>query len=205
MMDINVKFDESGLVPAVVQDYKTGKVLMLAYMNEESLKLTIKTGKTWFYSRSRDKLWNKGETSGNFQYVKEINLDCDGDAILIKVDQVGNACHTGNRSCFFNEIKSGEKCLNYKVLYDLEDRILDRRKNPKEGSYTNYLFEKGIDKILKKIGEESAEVIIAAKNQDRYETVYEMADLFYHCLVLLNEKDIKLDDIFLELIKRYKI
>lgn len=203
-MKYNVKFDSNGLVPAVVQDYKTGEVLMLAYMNQESLDRTIETGKTWFYSRSRQALWNKGETSGHFQYVKSISFDCDCDSVLVKVEQSGPACHTGNKSCFFNQEIESDDCLNYSVLYNVADIIQDRRLNPKEGSYTNYLFDKGIDKILKKVGEESAEVIIASKNTDPDETIYEMADLFFHCLVLLNEKNIDLEEIFRELKKRYK-
>jgi len=201
---MDIKFDDMGLIPAVIQDYTTGEVLMLAYMNEESYKKTLETGMTYFYSRSRKKLWNKGATSDHYQYVKEINLDCDSDALLIKVLQEGVACHTGSRTCFFNSQKSECSCLNYTILYKIAEIIKDRRQNPKEGSYTNYLFDKGIDKILKKVGEESAEVIIAAKNEDPGETIYEMADLFFHCLVLLNEKNIDMDEIFKELDKRYK-
>lgn len=201
---MELKFDSNGLIPAIIQDYITGEVLMLAYMNEESYKKTLETGTTHFYSRSRKELWNKGATSGNYQYVKEIHYDCDSDALLVKVQQIGPACHTGSKTCFFNEEISNSECLNYSVLYKIADIINDRRVNPKEGSYTNYLFDKGIDKILKKIGEESAEVIIGAKNADPQETIYEAADLFYHVLVLLNEKKINLDDVFKELSKRYK-
>lgn len=201
---MELKFDEKGLIPAVIQDYITGEVLMLAYMNEESYAKTIETGTTYFYSRSRKELWNKGATSGNYQYVKEISYDCDSDALLIKVEQIGAACHTGNRTCFYNNEVTKTGCLNYSILYKIVDILKDRRLNPKEGSYTNYLFDKGIDKILKKIGEESAEVIIAAKNQEPQETIYEMADLFFHSLVLLNEKNIDLNEIFEELNNRYK-
>lgn len=201
---MDIKFDDKGLIPAIIQDYVTGEVLMLAYMNEESYKKTLETGTTNFYSRSRKELWNKGATSGNFQYVKEIYLDCDCDTLLIKVEQKGVACHTGSRTCFFNEQLSDCESMNYSILYKVADIIKDRRQNPKEGSYTNYLFDKGIDKILKKIGEESAEVIIGAKNENPGETTYEMADLFFHSLVLLNEKGIELDDVFKELKSRYK-
>ncbi|KPU44962.1 phosphoribosyl-ATP pyrophosphatase [Oxobacter pfennigii] len=200
---MDIKFDDSGLIPAIIQDYVTGEVLMLAYMNEESYKKTLETGLTHFYSRSRKELWNKGATSGNFQYVKEISLDCDSDSLLIKVKQLGAACHTGEFSCFFKNQLKNEEGLNYKILYDIDEIIKDRKANPKEGSYTNYLFDKGIDKILKKIGEESAEVIIAAKNKNPHETIYEMADLIFHSLVLLNEKEIQLDEIFKELKERY--
>ena len=181
---------------------------MLAYMNEPSLKETIESGTTHFYSRSRQEIWNKGATSGNYQYVKEISFDCDYDALLIKVDQKGVACHTGERSCFYNKVLNNSPNpnpnLNYTILYKICGIINDRRMNPKEGSYTNYLFDKGIDKILKKIGEESAEVIIAAKNTDKQETIYETADLIYHTLVLLNEKGIELDEVFEELKGRYE-
>ena len=200
----NIKYDSNGLIPAIIQDFVTGEVLMLAYMNEESLKKTMETMTTHFYSRSRKELWNKGSTSGNYQYVKEISLDCDYDTVLVKVDQKGVACHTGNKSCFFNKVQGSSENLNYTILLKLVEIIKDRRLNPKEGSYTNYLFDKGIDKMLKKIGEESAEVIIAAKNSDPKETIYEMADLFFHSLVLLNEKDIDINEIFKELKSRYK-
>lgn len=201
---MEIKFDDRGLVPAIIQDYITGEMLMLAYMNEESYRKTIETGMTHFYSRSRKELWHKGATSGNYQYVKEISLDCDGDTLLVKVEQKGAACHTGNRSCFYNKLYGNGGCLNYSILYKIAEIIADRRDNPVEGSYTNYLFDKGIDKILKKIGEESAEVIIAAKNKDPNETIYEMADLVFHSLVLLNEKKIKMEDVFKELESRYK-
>lgn len=212
----NLRFDQSGLIPAIIQDYKTGQVLMMAYMNEEALKKTIETNKTWFYSRSRQKLWMKGEESGHVQEVKEIRYDCDGDALLIKVEQTGVACHTGHYSCFYRDIEGKEveaKTLDEQVIYalgkegpailfELYEVIESRKREMPEGSYTAYLFGKGLDKILKKVGEEAAEVIIAAKNPDKGETVYEIADLMYHLMVLMVEKDIELSDIFAELRKR---
>lgn len=200
----DIKFDEKGLVPAIVQDINNGRVLMLAYMNRESLEMTIKTKKTWFYSRSREKLWNKGETSGNFQNVKRISYDCDGDAVLVEVEAEGPACHTGEESCFFNNIAENGESLNRSILEKLYARISDRRENPTKGSYTNYLFEKGIDKILKKVGEEAGEVIIASKNNSRDEMTYEISDLVYHLLVLMVDRGVTLNDIKGELNKRYK-
>lgn len=200
----NIRFDEKGLVPAIVQDIKTGKVLMLAYMNQESLDLTLKTKKTWFYSRSREKLWNKGETSGNFQNIKRISYDCDGDTILLEVEPLGPACHTGEESCFFNNVLDEEPGFDKNMLGKLYKRIVDRRENPVEGSYTKYLFEKGIDKILKKVGEETSEVIIAAKNNSKDEMTYEISDLVYHILVLMVDRGLTIDDIKKELNKRYK-
>ncbi len=212
-----LKFDVNGLIPAVVQDVETGEVLMVAYMNEESLKRSLETGKTHFWSRSRQKLWMKGETSGHWQEIREITADCDGDTLLVKVKQHGPACHTGARSCFYrNLVKDGEHlelketaCGENKVaangaeiLDELYRVIVDRRQNPKEGSYTNYLFDKGIDKILKKLGEEAAETIIAAKNRAPGEVIYETADLLYHLFVLLVEQGISLDDIYNELRRR---
>ncbi len=205
-----IKFDNRGLVPAIAQDYKTEEVLMMAYMNKQSLLKTIETGKVHYWSRSREKLWLKGETSGHFQYVKSIHLDCDGDTLLIKIEQIEAACHTGNYSCFYREIhregvKEMEKIeLNNKakILQEVYDVIVDRTINPKEGSYTNYLFEKGLDKILKKVGEETAEVIIASKNKDKAEIQYEIADLLYHLFVLMVERGVSLDDIYDELAKR---
>jgi phosphoribosyl-ATP pyrophosphohydrolase/phosphoribosyl-AMP cyclohydrolase len=194
-----LKFDDKGLIPAIIQDYTNGQVLMLAYMNEQSLRKTMETGQTHFYSRSRDELWHKGETSGHFQNVKGISYDCDADALLIKVEQMGAACHTGHRSCFFNTVIEQPDVGKEDVLAELYDVIVDRKKNPKEGSYTDYLFEKGIDKILKKVGEESAEVIIAAKNGVYDEVRWEVADLFYHVLVLLVQQGMTLDDIYAEL------
>jgi phosphoribosyl-ATP pyrophosphohydrolase/phosphoribosyl-AMP cyclohydrolase len=194
-----LKFDDKGLIPAIIQDYTNGQVLMLAYMNEQSLRKTMETGQTHFYSRSRDELWHKGETSGHFQNVKGISYDCDADALLIKVEQMGAACHTGHRSCFFNTVIEQPDVGKEDVLAELYDVIVDRKNNPKEGSYTDYLFEKGIDKILKKVGEESAEVIIAAKNGVYDEVRWEVADLFYHVLVLLVQQGMTLDDIYAEL------
>jgi phosphoribosyl-ATP pyrophosphohydrolase/phosphoribosyl-AMP cyclohydrolase len=201
-----LKFDDKGLIPAIIQDCKTGAVLMMAYMNKESIEKTIETGRTVFWSRSRQKLWVKGESSGHFQYVKSMNIDCDEDCLLIKVDQVDAACHTNQYSCFYREYRDGQikeaQCDNFnnaKVLQDVYDIIVDRVKNPKEGSYTNYLFEKGLDKMLKKVGEESAEVIIAAKNHDISEIRYEVADLLYHLLVVLVERGLTLEDVYKEL------
>lgn len=200
----NIRFDEKGLIPAVVQDVNTGKVLMLAYMNEESIKLTLETKKTWFYSRSRKKLWNKGETSGNFQAVKKISYDCDGDAVLLEVEPLGPSCHTGEMSCFFNNVFNEEGDNSSNILERLYARISDRRENPAEGSYTNYLFDKGIDKILKKVGEETSEVIIASKNNSKDEMTYEISDLVYHLLVLMVDRGLSINDIKKELNKRYK-
>jgi len=200
-----VKFNEQGLIPAIVQDFQTKKILMMAYMNQESLQRTLETKKTWFYSRSRKKLWNKGETSGNFQIVKKVSLDCDGDTLLIEVIQKGNACHTGEKSCFFQTIYGETVQMEYEdIIMELYSRIINRKEVPKEGSYTNYLFEKGIDKILKKIGEESSEIIIAAKNNNHEETIYEIADFVYHLMVLMVERQITIDEIKTELKKRNK-
>ena len=204
----NLKFDERGLMPAIVQDVDTKEVLMLAYMNDESLRKTLSTGETWFWSRSRKELWHKGETSGHIQKVKSINYDCDGDTLLIQVEQVGVACHTGARSCFFNllylyEEERGEK-IDSDIIERLYEIITDRKVNPKENSYTNYLLDEGLDKILKKVGEEAAEVIIAAKNPDRDELIYETGDLLYHLLVLLNKKDVVPREIFAELGNRFR-
>ncbi|MDQ2087696.1 bifunctional phosphoribosyl-AMP cyclohydrolase/phosphoribosyl-ATP diphosphatase HisIE [Herbivorax sp. ANBcel31] len=212
----NIKFDENGLIPAITQDYKTNQVLMMAYMNKEALGKSLETDRVHYFSRSRNKLWQKGETSGHFQHIKSISIDCDSDTLLIKVEQVGGACHTGHYSCFYREIsekdgvkENSEKVFDEdkvydgtKVLKEVYDVIVDRTINPKEGSYTNYLFEKGIDKILKKVGEETSEVIIAAKNKDKKEITYEISDLFYHLFVLMVERDVKLDDIYNELKKR---
>ncbi|MGI6586221.1 MAG: bifunctional phosphoribosyl-AMP cyclohydrolase/phosphoribosyl-ATP diphosphatase HisIE [Lutisporaceae bacterium] len=208
MLINDIKFDEKDLVPAIVQDYKTGEVLMQAYMNKESLEKTLETGRSWFYSRSRKKLWEKGATSGCIQSVKEIFYDCDGDSLLLKVDQAGAACHTGNRSCFYRSLWKGEesaKAVNIgEVIADLYDKVGDRRKNPVEGSYTCYLFEKGIDKICKKIGEEGTEVVIAAKNESKEEIIYEISDLIYHLTVLMNYMGITFEEIGVELLKRSK-
>ena len=184
---------------------------MLAYMNEESIKKTIETGHATYFSRSRNELWEKGATSGNYQDVVDMYVDCDGDAIVVKVRQTGSACHTGNRSCFFRKVVDGKLieiptglAARPGILYDVYNVIVDRVKNPKEGSYTNYLFEKGLDKMLKKVGEESAEVIIASKNRVKAEVQYETADLLYHLSVVLVEEGLTWDDIFVELQGRYK-
>lgn len=213
MDKINLKYDDRGLIPVIAQDFTTGDVLMLAYMNEESLSKTIKTGFAHYWSRSRKCLWLKGETSGNTQKVHNIYYDCDRDTLLLKVEQNGNACHTGNKTCFFNElnglIDDGSKIANSRskantsiILYELYSVIQNRKKHPVEGSYTSYLFDEGIDKILKKIGEEATEVVIGAKNGSSEEVIYEISDLIYHILVLLVNQDIDIDDIFLELQRR---
>jgi len=198
-----VKFDKEGLIPAIIQEASSGKVLMLGYMNEESLKKTVETGTTWFWSRERQKLWNKGETSGNIQKVKEIRLDCDGDALLILVAQTGVACHTGNLSCFFQNFYTKEPAstFNLETLYDI---ILSRKLNPVDGSYTCKLFKEGVERISKKVGEESVEVILAGIKGDRDEVIYEVSDLFYHTLVLLASLDISLQEIYSELNRRHK-
>ncbi len=202
-MNINeLKFDEKGLIPAIVTDYYTKEVLTLAYMNKESLEITMKEGKTCFYSRSRQELWRKGETSGNFQHVVSITADCDKDALTVVVKKDGPACHTGAESCF-NDVIFGEED-NFS-LQNLKKLIEGRKTEKKEGSYTTYLFEKGIDKILKKVGEESTEVIIAAKADDKAETIYEIADLTYHVLVLMTEMGIDVKDISDELASRHVI
>lgn len=221
-----VKFNADGLIPAVTQDIRTDEVLMLAYMNEESLRKTIETGKAHYYSRSRQKLWLKGETSGHFQQVRSISLDCDGDTLLLKVEQTGAACHTGHRSCFFTRLdadvlKAGAEqdgtasiqapaattqaagnTAGAEVLQEVFDVISDRLAHPKEGSYTNYLFSKGLNKILKKIGEEACEVVIASKNEARGEIKAEIADLLYHVMVLLVERGMTLQDVYEELKQR---
>lgn len=199
-----IKFDEKGLVNVITQDIRTNSVLMQAYMNEESLKKTLETGFMTYYSRSRQKLWQKGETSGNCQALRELKIDCDKDCLLAMVEQRGVACHTGNYSCFFETVHTdGEKKENgYAIIDELFGVIEDRKTNPKEGSYTNYLFDKGIDKICKKIGEEGAEVIIAAKNRSKEEVRYEAADLLYHLFVLLSEQGLTPQDVFKELAKR---
>ena len=202
---MDIKYDDKGLIPAIVQDYLSGKVLMMAYMNKESLELTLSTGYACYYSRSRLSLWKKGETSGNIQLIKEISTDCDGDCLLLKVDQTGSACHTGAESCFFNGIKIFEENRSIgETLDSLYKVIDDRRKNRKDGSYTNYLFDEGIDKILKKVGEEAAEVIIGAKNNSKEELVYEICDLIYHLNVLIVNQDINYEEILKELGNRFK-
>lgn len=199
------KKNSDGMVPVVVQDYKTGEVLMVAYMNEEAYESTLSTGKMTYYSRSRQELWLKGATSGHYQYVKSLTADCDMDTILAKVSQVGAACHTGARSCFFNEIvkKDYEEASNPLMVFeDVFNVIKDRKIHPKEGSYTNYLFDKGIDKILKKLGEEATEIVIAAKNPNANEVKYEISDFLYHMMVLMAEKDVTWEEITTELANR---
>jgi len=212
------------LIPTIIQDYKTNEVLMLAYMSKESLKKSIETGTTWFWSRSRKQLWNKGETSGNTQTIKEIKYDCDGDTLLVKVEQKGSACHTGNISCFFNEIDfknetmtqkdfknlkgslkdPGVASSNAEILYELYDIVDSRIQEKAPNSYTYSLHKRGLDEIIKKVGEESVEVMLSSKHQAKGKTVYEIADLIYHLIVLMVEKKIKLDDIFNELMSRRK-
>ena len=198
------KKNSDGMIPVVVQDYKTDKVLMVAYMNEEAFNLTIKTGKMTYFSRSRNEIWVKGVTSGHFQYVKELSMDCDLDTMLAKVYQVGVPCHTGADTCFFNTLvkKEYDESNPMRVFEDVYNVILDRKKNPKEGSYTNYLFDKGIDKILKKVGEEATEIVIAAKNPDPQEVKYEISDFLYHMMVLMVERGITWEDITKELSRR---
>ena len=198
----DLSFDSNGLITAVIQDVSTKEILMVAYMNEESLHKTIETGQTWFFSRSRNELWHKGETSGNFQHVKGIRYDCDGDALLIEVEPLGPSCHTGERSCFYRSIVESEP--NGSVISRLFETVKERKANPKAGSYTNYMFDKGIDKILKKVGEETSEVIIAAKNNSKEELIYETADLVYHMTVLLVNQGIDPIEISNELKKRVK-
>lgn len=198
------KLNEDGLIPCIVQDYKTADVLMMAYMNKESYEETIRSGRMTYYSRSRQELWKKGETSGNFQYVKALSIDCDRDTILAKVSQIGAACHTGSRSCFFTDLvkKEYDATNPMTVFEDVFQVILERKENPKEGSYTNYLFEKGIDKILKKVGEECTEIVIAAKNPDAEEMKYEISDFLYHLMVLMAERGLEWKDITNELAER---
>ena len=200
----SIRFDEKGLIPAIVQDYYSKQVLTLAYMNRESLEITMREGKTCFYSRSRGELWRKGETSGNFQQVVSITADCDQDALVIEVIKEGPACHTGEESCFFEPVYQSDEvgAFSYEDLYRM---LEDRKKNPREGSYTTYLFEKGKDKILKKIGEESTEVIIGAAKNDRSETLYEIADLAYHVMVLMVEEGIPMKELARELAGRHVV
>ena len=198
---VELKYNSDGLIPAIVQDHYSKKVLMLAYMNAESLDITIKEGKTCFFSRSRQELWRKGETSGNTQQVVSIRTDCDKDTLLIDVIKNGPACHTGSETCFFEDIVAPEEeGFSYEGLYEM---LVGRKVEKKEGSYTTYLFEKGIDKILKKVGEECTEVIIGAKGGDKAETVYEIADLLYHITVMMIEMGISLDEVTAELAKRH--
>ena len=205
MFDIKkLKFGADGLIPAVVVDAVDKRVLTLAYMNEESLRITMEKGLTCFYSRSRGQLWLKGETSGNYQHVVSITADCDLDALVITVERDGPACHTGSDSCFFNTVYQSDELSDFSLqgLYTL---LEGRKKTRPEGSYTTYLFDKGIDKILKKVGEECTEVIIAGKADDKRETIYELADLAYHCMVLMTEMGISVEDVHRELASRHII
>ena len=205
MLDIKkLKFDEKGLIPAIVVDAITKKVLTLAYMNEESLKITMEKKKTCFWSRSRQELWLKGETSGNYQHVVSITADCDYDALVVEVEKDGPACHEGTDSCFHNPVFNSDELSSFS-LEGLMDLLKGRKELMPEGSYTTYLFQKGIDKILKKVGEENTEVIIAAKADDKKETIYEIADLCYHVMVLMTEMGISLEEVHRELASRHVI
>lgn len=203
-METSLKFDKDGLIPAIVQDHYTKEVLTLAYMNAETLALTIAEGRTVFWSRSRRQIWRKGETSGNVQRVVSITADCDNDALVVEVVKNGPACHTGAQSCFFNPVYLSDelKQFSWQALYEL---IEGRKTNPQQGSYTTYLFDKGLEKIMKKVGEESTEVIIAAAKNDREETIYEIGDLAYHVMVLMIAMGISVEDITKELEKRHVI
>jgi phosphoribosyl-AMP cyclohydrolase / phosphoribosyl-ATP pyrophosphohydrolase len=204
---MNIRFDEKGLVPAIVQDAETKEVLTLAYMNQESLTKTLETGETWFYSRSRQELWHKGATSGNTQSVVSVKYDCDQDAVLVLVNPKGPACHTGAVSCFSEGVVTERETTNladYQILQSLEQLIIEREKERPEGAYTTYLFEKGVDKILKKVGEEASEVIIAAKNRDTEELKWEAADLLYHLQVLLVEQGLPFKEVLKTLEERHK-
>jgi len=201
-----LKFNADGLIPAIAQDVNTGAVVMLAYMNKESIALTLETGLATYYSRSRQEIWVKGKTSGNVQKVIGMFADCDMDTLLLKIEQTGVACHTGNYSCFSTPLMQEQTAstAGAHVLQDEFNVIMDRKQNPKEGSYTNYLLDKGVDKICKKVGEEAAEVIIAAKNRAPEEVRYEVADLFYHVMVLLAEQGMTPEEIFAEIERRKK-
>ena len=199
-----LKFDEKGLIPAVIVESGTHRLLMVAYMNRESLKISIETGKTCFWSRSRQELWTKGETSGNYQHIVSITADCDLDTLKVVVEKDGPACHTGAETCFFNPVYQSDEKSDF-TLDALMELIRGRKTNPQEGSYTTYLFRKGLDKILKKIGEESTEVIIAAKDNDPKETIYEISDLVYHVMVMMIQQGISLEDIRRELASRHVI
>jgi len=205
MSEYLLNFDDNGLIPAIVQNYKTGKVLMLGYMNQEAFDKTLETNQVWFYSRSRKTLWHKGETSGNVLTVAELRCDCDSDTLLVRAVPAGPTCHTGAESCFFQKVKENPDVEDFDstILFRLYDVIAGRKENPVEGSYTNYLLEKGIDKILKKVGEESAETIIAAKNNSKEEVIYETSDLFYHLLVMLFDRGVRPEDILRTLDKRH--
>lgn len=209
LYESSIEFDEfklnsDGLIPVITQHYKTGDVLMMAYMNKEAFEKTIETGKMTYFSRSRNTLWTKGETSGHFQFVKSLSIDCDKDTILAKVSQIGAACHTGSPTCFFTDLvkKEYNDTDPLKVFMEEYDIIMNRKKNPKEGSYTNYLFDKGIDKILKKVGEEATEIVIAAKNPDKEELKYEISDFLYHVMVLMVERSVTWEDVIKELADR---
>lgn len=205
MFDISaLKFDDRGLIPAIVVDTETKQVLTLAYMNAESLHISMAEGRTCFWSRSRQELWRKGETSGNVQHIVSITADCDRDTLVVEVRKEGPACHTGAESCFFEPVYTGAEppAFSYEALLEM---LRARKENPVEGSYTSYLFEKGTDKILKKIGEESTEVIIAAKDRDVPNTVYELCDLMYHAMVLMLDMGISLDDLRREMASRHVI
>lgn len=205
MMELTqLKYDEQGLIPVVVQDVHTKKVLTLAYMNAESLQLTLKDGLMTYYSRSRRQLWRKGETSGNFQHLVQLKADCDQDALVALVDKEGPACHLNTDSCFNQIISEKETGVDFS-LAELAQLIKERKLTPKEGSYTSYLFEKGIEKILKKVGEESTEVVIGAMKQDKAETIFELADLMYHLLVLMVDQNIDLKEVYQELAKRHVV
>ncbi len=203
-----LKYDANGLIPAVIQNIETNEVLMVAYMNADTIKATLDTGRATFWSRSRQEVWVKGETSGNYMYVKEIRVDCDCDCLILLVNPAGPACHTGNRSCFFRKLEDGKlvEDINEPSRPDIFAReqavVLDRKLHPEEGSYTNYLFDKGEDKILKKVGEEAAEVVIAGKNRSKEEISYEVADLIYHMTVMLVDNGMTWDDIYKEMERR---
>ncbi|MCI8944202.1 MAG: bifunctional phosphoribosyl-AMP cyclohydrolase/phosphoribosyl-ATP diphosphatase HisIE [Clostridia bacterium] len=199
---MDFKFDDKGLVCAIAQDVYTGEVLMQAYMNKEAIDKTISTGIAHYYSRSRQCLWKKGETSGHIQKVKKILCDCDSDCLLLLIEQVGAACHTGNRSCFFTQLKEFEFVPDYKVVFEDVETIRARHSNPVEGSYTNYLFDKGVEKICKKVGEEATETVIAAVAGKKNELVGELSDLLYHCLVLAQASGITIQDVFQEVMAR---
>jgi phosphoribosyl-AMP cyclohydrolase / phosphoribosyl-ATP pyrophosphohydrolase len=204
---MNIRFDEKGLVPVIVQDAETKEVLTLAYMNQESLTKTLETGETWFYSRSRQELWHKGATSGNTQTVISVKYDCDQDAVLVQVKPKGPACHTGAVSCFTEGVvteRAATSLADYQILQSLEKLIIEREQERPEGAYTTYLFEKGVDKILKKVGEEASEVIIAAKNRDKEELKWEAADLLYHLQVLLVEQGLPFKEVLKTLEERHK-
>ena len=203
MTEKKMQYDENGLIPAIVQDVTTGEVLMLAYMNEAAYQKTIETKETWFFSRSRQELWHKGATSGNRQLVQRITVDCDRDALLVEVKPVGPACHTGEHTCFFEQTY-GETASTRSIVYDIVSQIHERSKQPVEGSYTSYLLREGIDKVLKKVGEESSEVIIGAKNDDHEELTNELADLLYHTLVLMEITDVTIADVKAQLVRRKK-